>query len=134
MIPQSDAKPLELPLTNTEPSSLTWKLDFEKGRISGQADELEAVKQAVFKALQTNRFWHEIYSFDYGHELLLLIGTSSTFIGSEANRLIAEALMIDDRIENIDDVNFEVTGDQVVIRFRVNTIYGSFSGEVISDV
>lgn len=32
-------------------------------------DELEAVKQAVYKALRTDRFFHFIYSSNYGSEV-----------------------------------------------------------------
>src|SRR5690606_27931875 len=49
--------------------SRTYKLEFARGRVAGMTDGLDAIKQAVYKILQTDRFRYEIYSFDYGHEL-----------------------------------------------------------------
>lgn len=86
MIPEVDQALLDEPLDDQERPSKTWRLDFKKGgRITGRVDGLDAVRQAVFKVLQTNRFWHDIYDFDYGHELSLLIGSQPEFVESELN-------------------------------------------------
>jgi len=134
MIPEIGTVMLDEPLDEQQQPSQTWKLDFDKGRITGRTDGLDAVKQAVFKALQTDRFWHAIYDFDYGHELKLLIGSSPVFVESEAKRMIEEALMTDDRIEDINAVDVEITGDQMVIRFTVQSVFGSFDAEVGANV
>lgn len=125
---------LDEPLEVQQQPSQTWKLDFDKGRVIGRTDGLDAVRQAVFKELQTDRFFHDIYDFDYGHELKQLIGSSPVFVESEAKRMIEEALMVDDRIDGIDNVEFEITGDQMLIRFTVQSVYGSFNEEVIASV
>jgi len=134
MIPEIGKVMLDEPIDERQQPSQTWKLDFDKGRIIGRTDGLDAVKQAVFKALQTDRFWHAIYNYDYGHELKLLIGSSSVFLKSEAERLIEEALIVDDRIEGINNVDVEVTGDRMLIRFTVQSVYGSFEAEVGANV
>ncbi|HIW31220.1 MAG TPA: DUF2634 domain-containing protein, partial [Candidatus Paenibacillus intestinavium] len=97
MIPEINSRILDEEPVERQQPSLTWKLDLEKGRITGKTDGHEAVKQAVLKSLQTDRFWYEIYSWDYGHELTNLIGGSPVFVESEARRMISEALMTDDR-------------------------------------
>lgn len=134
MIPETDEFLLDEPLADQPMPSLTWKLDLEKGRVVGKTDGLEAIKQAVFKVFQTERFWYDIYSFDYGHELTLLIGSSPVFVKSEAARIIQEALMTDDRIQSVENVKAEIQGDQITIRFTVVTLFGSFEQEVSHDV
>ena len=61
MIPVVDDELLTLE-DETQPS-LTYALDAENGRIRGKVDGLEAVKQAVYLALSTERFAHLIYSW-----------------------------------------------------------------------
>ncbi|MEC0329852.1 DUF2634 domain-containing protein [Paenibacillus macerans] len=130
MIPETDENLLNEPLVDQPMSSLTWQIDLGKGRIAGKTDGLDAIKQAVFKVFQTDRFWYDIYSFDYGHELTLLLGSSPVFARSEANRMIREALLPDDRIDSVENVEVEVDGDRLIIRFTVVTAYGSFEQEV----
>ena len=134
MIPEIKSSLLDEELVERQQPSLTWKLDLEKGRITGKTDGLEAVKQAVLKSLQTDRFWHEIYTWDYGHELTSLIGSSPVFVESEARRMIGEALMTDDRITAVENVETTIANDQLTIRFTVTTIYGSFESEVSQNV
>ena len=67
MIPVVDDELLTLE-DETQPS-LTYALDAENGRIRGKVDGLEAVKQAVYLVLSTERFAHLIYSWNYGAEL-----------------------------------------------------------------
>lgn len=110
--------------------SRTWKIDLERGIIGGMTDGLAAVKQAVFKVLQTERFRHMIYSTDYGHELTGLIGRRHDYLQSEAARMLEEALVQDDRISAIENISIEVAGDRASIRFTVVTAYGSFEEEV----
>ena len=72
-------------------------------RITGYIDGLEAIKQAVYLILNTERFEYIIYSWDYGVELYDLFGEPIDFVKSELKRVIKEALEQDDRII---DVNF----------------------------
>lgn len=134
MIPETDENLLDESLDVQPLPSLTWQLDFEKGRIVGMTDGLDAIEQAVFKVFQTDRFWFDIYGMDYGHELTLLLGSSPEFVRSEATRMIQEALMPDDRIQSVQNVEAEISGDRVTIRFKVVTVYGSFEQEVSRNV
>jgi len=121
-------------LDSTEQPSLTWKLDFDSGRIAGKIDDLEALRQSVFKILQTERFWHDIYSFDYGHELTALLGSSSLIAESETKRMVTEALLQDDRVREAQWIDSDITNDYLTVRFRVKTDYGSFDTEVRRNV
>ena len=113
--------------------SKTYRIDFDNGRISGFTDEIEAVKQAIVLILNTDRFRHMIYSWDYGSELKNVIGEDFDIAESEAKRYITEALTQDDRITAVSDFIFtKMTEKQTArISFTVETIYGTASGEVV---
>ncbi|MNC10680.1 hypothetical protein D3C75_583470 [compost metagenome] len=117
-----------------EQPSKTWRLDTDTGRIAGKIDGLEAVKQAVFKILQTERYEYLAYSFDYGVELRNLLGQSPAYAQSELRRRIAEALLQDSRIQNVRDFQFESAGDTMKVRFTVETFAGIFEQEVTTNV
>lgn len=105
----------------------TYKIDFETGKIVGFCDGIEALKQAIYLILNTERYEYLIYSDDYGSELKSLIGKDRDIAESEYKRRIKEALIQDDRINNIDNFIFNYNGDNVLIEFIVFSIYGEFS-------
>ncbi|RXI38728.1 DUF2634 domain-containing protein [Clostridium tetani] len=105
----------------------TYKIDFETGKIVGFCDGIEALKQAIYLILNTERYEYLIYSDDYGSELKGLIGKDRDITESEYKRRIKEALIQDDRINNIDNFIFNYDGDGVLIEFIVFSIYGEFS-------
>ena len=119
----------QVDLTNLEvvsQPSLTYKLDFERKRISGKIDNEEAIKQLVMKILYTERYAYVIYSSQYGVELDRLIGKDYDFIVSDLERTITEALLADDRILSITDFVAEQTAiDRMTATFTVNSIVGS---------
>jgi hypothetical protein len=115
----------------SEPSK-TYKLHIENNRISGYCDELEAMKQAVYKILNTERYKFIIYSWNYGIELLDLYGKSVTYVCSELPRRITEALIQDDRIVSVDNFNFDTTQKRIVsVSFTVHTIFGDVDAEKV---
>ena len=116
-------------LTNLEVEnqpSLTYRLDFERKRISGFIDNEEAIMQLVMKILYTERYAYVIYSSQYGVELDRLIGQEYDFIISDLERTITEALLADDRILSIADFTTEQTAiDRMAVSFRVNSVVGA---------
>ena len=124
MIPEQ-----QVDLTNLEvvsQPSLTYKLDFERKRISGKIDNEEAIIQSVMKILYTERYAYVIYSSQYGVELDRLIGKDYDFIVSDLERTITEALLADDRILSITDFVAEQTAiDRMTATFTVNSVVGS---------
>jgi len=124
MIPEQ-----QVDLTNLEvvsQPSLTYKLDFERKRISGKIDNEEAIMQMVMKILYTERYAYVIYSPQYGVELDRLMGKDYNFIVSDLERTITEALLADDRILSITDFVAEQTAiDRMTATFTVNSIVGS---------
>lgn len=127
MLPLNDKDILRIN-ESTEPSN-TFFIDFEKGRISGFIDEKEAVKQAIMLILNTERYKFLIYSWNYGAELEALIGTHPDIVEDEAERLISEALLQDDRITTVYDFEFSRNRDTLLVNFKVDSIYGDIDVE-----
>lgn len=104
--------------------SRTYKLNTGNGTIAGYTDELEAVKQAVFLILNTERYEHVIYSWNYGVELAELMGKPVYEVLSEIPSRITDALLQDARIERVDGFTFEVKKGIVHTKFVAHTIFG----------
>ncbi|GAA4865052.1 DUF2634 domain-containing protein [Paenibacillus vulneris] len=103
----------------------TYRIDPGLKRILGMVDGLEAVKQAALKILATERFEHIIYSGNYGSEFSNIPGRSPSFVQTELNRRIREALLQDDRIKDIQHFEVEINGDDITASFTVVSLYGS---------
>lgn len=110
-------------------TSRTYRIDLFHNRIVGTVDGLEAVKQAVFKILQTNRFEHLIYAGNYGHEMANVIGRTPA-ASVEVARYIRQALLQDDRITAVRDMRIDLNGEELTASFTVVSIFGSFTAEV----
>lgn len=124
MIPEQQVDLTNLEVVNQP--SLTYKLDFERKRISGKIDDEEAIMQLVMKILYTERYAYVIYSSQYGVELDRLIGKDYDFIVSDLERTITEALLADDRILSITNFVAEQTAiDRMSVTFTVNSVVGS---------
>ena len=107
----------------------TFRVDFDQGRIVGRTDGLDAMKQAIYLALATERFAHEIYSWNYGSELAGLVGMQPPLVYVRVKDAIINALMPDDRILAVEEFDFEQTERQVHVTFRVQTNQGPIPAE-----
>ena len=113
----------------TQPSQ-TYKMDLDGDSIRGFVDEQDAMKQAVFRILQTERYQYIIYPWYYGIETLDLYGEPVTYVVPELERRITEALSVDERITGVTDFEFDLETQGVVhAYFTVNTIYGDIKAE-----
>lgn len=85
-----------------------------------------AVKVWVYKALLTPRYNYSIYSWDYGSELLDLIGKAYTpsLTKEEAKRLIKEALEINPYILEVEITDIDFKDSLLSATVKVKTIYG----------
>lgn len=111
-----------------EPSK-NYRMDREKKVVRGKIDNQEAVEQAIFKILNTERYQYLIYSWDYGIELLDLFGEPLSYVCPELERRITEALLQDDRVEIVDGFDFETSGHMVKTMFNVHTVFGNMQAE-----
>ena len=108
----------------------TWRMRTEDKHVQGYADGLEAVKQAIYKILMTERYQYIMYSWNYGIELLDLFGEPVTYVCPELKRRISEALLCDDRIRNVDHFEFSYPQKGVIhVSFTVHTLYGDVDVE-----
>ena len=55
-------------------TGLTYYIDSKTGHLSSMIDNKESVIQAVFKALDTQKFEYQIYSWFYGLDMEPFIG------------------------------------------------------------
>lgn len=111
--------------------SKTYRMNIEEETVSGViTEDLEAVRQAVYKILNTERYKHVIYSSDYGVELADLFGKPMPYVIPEIPRRIEEALLIDDRITKVDsfDLQYDKQGN-VNCYFVVHSIFGNIEME-----
>ena len=115
----------------TQPSK-NYKMHIENNVINGHCDQLEAMKQVVYKILNTERYKYIIYSWNYGVELMDLYGEPVSYVCSELQRRIKEALLQDDRITSVDDFEFDnSTRRTVKVTFTVRTVFGDVQGEKV---
>lgn len=133
MIPQGMSLSESELLEHTE-TSRTYRLDTAANRIIGLTDGLDAVRQSVYKILQTERYRFFCYSADYGVELEGLVGADPGFVRSELKRRISEALLQDERISEVNDFSIEIDGDGAKAAFTVVSDFGSFREEVKQNV
>jgi len=124
MIPQAPNVIIGNDLEEVEQSSKTYKLT--ENRITGFVDGLDAIKQAVFKILQTERYEKLIYSFNYGSEFRNLLGKSKDYVENDVKRVINEALTTDVRILSVSDFTIEYKENEMLIKFRVSSTEGEF--------
>lgn len=127
MIPKNDDLLLDFTV-ETQPS-LTYKMNINEETIFKKTDDLEAIKQAVYKILNTERYRHVIYSWNYGIELQDLFGMPLPYVYPELKRRITEALTWDDRILDVTDFSFSHKRGEVSATFIVHAIAGSFESE-----
>ena len=112
--------------------SKNYKLHIEQNTINGVCDGLESMKQVIYKILNTERYQHIIYSWNYGIELLDLYGEPTSYVMVELQRRITEALVQDDRITSVTDFDFDLTDKKAVkVKFTVHTIFGELQEEKV---
>jgi hypothetical protein len=111
-------------ITITEEAETTYTYKLTSDRIQGFTDELEALQQAIYKVLNTEKYESPIYSFSYGIELENLIGKDPAYVKIEMKRRVQECLLQDERIQSVDGFTYSITGDQLLCVFKVVSIYG----------
>lgn len=109
--------------------SRTYRMHLDERRISGLFSGIEAVKQAIYKILNTERYDYLIYSWNYGAELVELFGQPIPYVYSDIKRKITEALLRDDRITDVGDFSFSHDREKVTVKFIVTTTEGDIEIE-----
>lgn len=107
----------------------TYNINRNTNRISGYIDDKDAIIQAIYLILQTERYESMIYNWYYGVEFDGLIGKNKDYVTSELQRVIREALTEDDRITEVSDFDITYTDDSALIVFLVQTNIGDMTIE-----
>ena len=86
----------------------------------------EAIKAWVYKSLLVPRYNYSIYSWNYGSELMDLIGKAYTpqLTKSEARRYIEEALKINPYILDVNVIDTDFKDSVLSANVKITTIYG----------
>lgn len=121
-----------------ETPSTTYKLDLDRGRISEKIDGIEAVNQAIRKAIITPRFKCLIYDNQYGSEIedsIIVSDATQEYIEIVVEGFVTDCLKPDTRILSVNDFSITLKNDSVYISFKADTIFGETTiEEVIADV
>lgn len=124
MIPSVESL-LTTDLVIQEQADKTYQMVLAPQRIAGYVDNIKAVKQAIYKILNTERYRYIIYSWNYGIELDDLIGQPVFYVVPEIERRIKEALLQDNRIQAVDGFEYEYPSKHSVhVKFTAHTKYG----------
>lgn len=121
------SSPIETIEEAREAPSRTYRLDLDRGRIVGTVDGIEAVRQAIRKAIITPRFRCLIYDSQYGSEIEETIAAKDAdedYIRATAEGFVKDALLPDTRIIDISDFEFDFANDAAHIKFTAETIFG----------
>jgi len=132
----SNAKLMNMTFEVVEQPTKTYRMDLQTGKnIRGHTDGLEAMKQAIFKILSTERYRYLIYSWNYGIELSDLFGMPVSYVCPELERRITEALTRDSRIKSVTDFTFDSPQRGVLhTTFTAHTIFGDVAAEKTVDI
>ena len=133
MIPQTSALTDGAAETAAVPTR-TYGFDWDRGRIQGHTDGADAMKQAIYLILSTERYQYPVYSWNYGVELMELFGKPVSYVLPELKRRITEALMQDDRVTAVDQFSFETEGGKVHVTFVAHTVFGEMELEKEVDI
>lgn len=99
----------------------------------GYVDDIDAMRQAVYKILLTERYQYIMYSKNYGIETVDLYGQPISYVCPELERRITEALLWDDRVRSVENFNFKLMKKELHVTFTVKTVFGDVeAGKVVN--
>lgn len=124
---------------DSSPLGKSFLFDFDKCDFvlkDGKMIELhgfDVLKQWITKVLKTERFRFQIYDgVEYGVTLEDLIGSNfpRSFIEAEIKREVTTSLLRHTHIRSVGNWGFERDDTFMRIKFKVNTVEGTFEQEV----
>jgi phage baseplate assembly protein W len=107
----------------------TFFFDIYGNVCQGYTDGLEAMEQAIYLILRTERYRHVIFSRNYGAELDDLFEMPVSWVVPEVERRIKEALLQDTRITAVDGFDFETGKGKLLVTFTAHTVFGDVSAD-----
>lgn len=118
-------------------TSTTYRIDVETSRLTGETiSGIEAIRQFVYMTLRTERYAHPIYSHDIGTEIQeLLTDTEATdeYKEMEIPRSLEEALIVDERIDHIEEIEVTKENDSFHVKLAIVTDEGTLEIEEVME-
>lgn len=105
-----------------------YEIDFTTGALTGRIiSGLPALIQWIRLAIETEKYFYNQFTWNYGCEINKLIGreNSEEYIKSEVTRMLTETLEGNSDITSISEIEVVTDRDTLSINFTVNTVYGS---------
>ena len=115
--------------TTTQSGNKTYRLDKETKRIMGFINGQAAMEQAVEILLETERYAYEIYGWSFGSQLHELMGLGVWEAELKAASYIREALLVDDRVVEVKDMQVKGQNNHLSVSFSVVTKEGVLEQE-----
>lgn len=115
----------------TIPMEWEWDVDTQEFVINkdGYVNVVygqEAIKIWVYKCLMTARGKYMAYDFNFGNDIEYLLeqNIDRDLLKAEAKRLVVEALMVNEFINSVTDIEVTIKDRTLKIELTVNTDYG----------
>lgn len=122
-----DDDEIDVEIENEDTETSDYEIDLRTGKLTGRTlTGVDAIKQWVKILLSVDRYTYTQYSWDYGCEFYKLIGQNydEDYIKSEVQRMIEDALSINDDIIGISNLKCDFKDDKLTASFTLETIYG----------
>lgn len=117
-------------IVEEEKAYKAFKIDFDKKEIGGIIDGQEALEQAVKMALMTQRYRYPAFSHYYGTDYADVFEEGEQKAMGKLKNAICDSLGYDERIKAVDNFSFEKKGTNMLVKFRVVSIYGETENEI----
>lgn len=104
-----------------------YGIDFSTGQLTGNiVTGIEAIKVWIWLALNTVRYRHVIFSWEYGTDIESLIGKSYSqeYINDVVPDMIKDCLLINKNILEVTNFNVTMVSDKLIGSFTAITNYG----------
>ena len=104
------------------------RVEYAGYTIRGDVDGLNALKQAIFHRIFTERYAYAIYDDNYGTELEQYQGSSFAFLEATIENTLRDSLLQDDRIINLKVTRItKIDMNNALVEFDVLSNMGSIS-------
>lgn len=122
MLPESGI--LDENFKASDNTDTTYRMDAESLTIQGLRSGREAVEQAVYKLLMTERNAYIIYDRSYGIKLQDLYGRDTGYAKAVMRLRLEDALKNDKRILGIKDIEITESKSKLAVSMSLESIYG----------
>lgn len=106
-----------------------FRIDFDEKKVGGIIDGEEALKQAIYVALMTERYKYAVFSHYYGTDYRDAFSEGYVEAMGKVRYAVEDSLKYDDRILSVGDFAFEKRGKAMCVSFKVRSVYGELDFE-----